>query len=177
MAGEKKPSRTEKRSRGAKEIPPPAAVLALPDEAMQKAAMVLARTGYKKSANRRNGAVTFAARVADVDRTTIYNWLNDELFMTAIEEAKTRLLTIGFEGLEIGAFKGDHRCSVELIAQVEPDFDRQWLREQARMAHDERMLRLRIELAEKEGPDDVPEPDFSFEETGPGERRAEEDMH
>lgn len=175
--GIKRPSRAETRKQPKVEKVPDA-INALPGEDMRVAAMTLALNGYQRNSNRRTGAVTHAARLANVSRQTVDDWLKLPLFMTAIEEATSELIAECFVGYRIGAREGDGRCITDMLSHLDPSLDLALQRKRLEWEHEERMLRLKIELAEKEpGPDDAPEPDFTFEETGPGERRAEEDMH
>lgn len=151
----------------------------LRDESKRKAALVLAYAGYQKHQRRRTGAVTHAARQAGVTREAVYVWLNDPIFVGAIEEVTTELITECFTGLRLAARKGNSQALIELLAQLDPEHDRAWLREKERQAHEERMLRLKVELAkfgsDPEKPDIIP--DIVFHETAEGERRVDDDMH
>jgi len=175
--GKKRPSRAE--TRKTPEVAKiPDAISELPGDDMKIAAMTLALNGYQKNSNRRTGAVTHAARLAKVSRQTIHDWLNQPLFMTAIEEATSELIAECFNGYRIGASKGDGKSSTDLLAHLDPTLDLVEQRKQRDHEREKELLRLRIELADKENnEDDAPEPDFTFRETGPGERLADEDMH
>jgi hypothetical protein len=152
--------------------PLPPAIELIKDARQRKAAMVLAYAGYTKQGNRRNGAVAHAARQADVSRQTIYAWLEDEAFLEAINEVKTELITECFQGLRIAARKGSAQAIIELLAQLDPEFDRAWLRHKSDQAHEEKMLRLKIELAQLTPEDTFNLPDIVFRETAQGERIA-----
>ena len=165
------------RKKKLKDPPLGKAIELIKDARQRKAAMVLAYAGYTKQGNRRNGAVAHAARQADVSRQTVYTWLEDEAFLEAINEVKTELISECFQGLRVAARKGSAQAIIELLAQLDPEFDRAWQRHKSDQEHEREMLKLKIELASKEGPQDTEEPDFTFYETGPGERLAEEDMH
>lgn len=174
--GKKRPSRAETRK------PPrvtkvPDAINELPGDDMKIAAMTLALNGYQKNSNRRTGAVTHAARLAKVSRQTIHDWLNQPLFMTAIEEATSELIAECFNGYRVGASRGDGKSSTDLLAHLDPALDLIEQRKQRDHEREVELLKLRIQLADKEDPTDLTEPDFSFRETGPGERLADEDIH
>lgn len=161
-------------SRKKKPTEPPLgkAIELIKDARQRKAAMVLAYAGYTKQGNRRNGAVAHAARQADVSRQTVYTWLEDEAFLEAINEVKTELISECFQGLRVAARKGSAQAIIELLAQLDPEFDRAWQRHKSDQEHEERMLKLKIELAshDPDGGDELPP--IVFRETAQGERIA-----
>lgn len=169
---EKPESRAEKRSKKVTIDDVPQIVIDLPDEGMQRAAMVLATCGYRKGSKRRNGAVIYAARQAGVSRETIYNWLDDPQFEDAIQEVNSMLVQECFAGLRMCVLRADAKGIVELLARLDPELDLAWLRELARMEHEKEMLRLKIELAAKGGDEDAkPLPTIMLRMAAP---RAEE---
>lgn len=141
----------------------------LADQRQVKAAMVLAYNGYRKNAGRRTGALTHAAREANVDPTTVYRWLEEPSFLAAIEEVTAQLITECFEGYRLAIRKGDGRSIEALLAQLDPELDRQLQRQKLAQEHEEKMLKLKLEAGQD--PDaDQELPDIVFRETGPNER-------
>lgn len=169
--GTKRPSRAESR-KPPKIAKVPDIINELPGEDMRIAAMTLALNGYQKNQNRRTGAVTHAARLASVAPKTIYDWLKDPQFVTAIEEATSELIAECFVGYRVGAREGDGRCISDMLAHLDPDLDLAIQRKRKEWEHEERMLRLKIELATLQPDDDLPLPQIIFRETAPGERIA-----
>ncbi|WZO97285.1 hypothetical protein EP7_004309 [Isosphaeraceae bacterium EP7] len=177
----KSAKRGEERAKKAAVDDIPAIIVELPDEAMQQAALALAACGYRRGSNRRNGAVNYAARQANVSRETIYNWLEKyPEFETAIHEVNSIFVAECIAGLRLCVMRGDAKGITEFLSRLDPEMDPAWLRERERREHEKEMLRLRFELEAKAklgaGDGEVkPEPDFTFRETAPGERLVDDD--
>lgn len=169
MARKKRPSRAE--SRKTPEVSKvPESIREISDPRMRTVAMTLALNGYQRNANRRTGAVTHAARLADVARKTIYEWLELPEFVTAIEEAISELISECFTGYRLGVAKGDGKSCGDFLAHLDPSLDLTLQRKREEWAHEEKMLRLKIELAEKTPTEQRVMPSFVYRETQQGER-------
>lgn len=143
----------------------------LKDERKRKAALVLAYAGYQRGAKHRSGAITHAARQAGVDRDTIYAWLDNPTFAAAVDEVSGEVVTEALQCLRNAARKMNVLAAIYLLKIHSPDrFDDQFVRDEAKRAHDLEVLKLKLEHGD---PDEQrPMPTFVYRETAPGERIA-----
>ena len=131
----------------------------------------LAKAGWTRE-NPQRGAITMAARAANVNRQTVYNWLETEEFVEAIESAVAVMVDKATQKLEKAVDDGNIVATIFLLKNLAPHvWDDQLRRDEAKRKHE-------VEQAAKaNGGDgkDKPEPDFSFRETLPGERLVDDD--
>jgi transcriptional antiterminator Rof (Rho-off) len=157
------------RPKNVKKPDPVKGLKVLADPRQRQAAMILAYNGYRKNNGRRTGALTHAAREAEVDPTTVYRWLDEPAFVAAIEEVTAQLIAECFEGYRVAIQKGDGRAIEALLAQLDSDLDRQLQRQKLAQEHEKEMLQLKID----KGIDPLTDqrlPDVVFRETGPNEQ-------
>lgn len=89
-----------------------------------KAAQILAFSG--------RGAITLAAKEANVNRNTIYYWLDDPLFVSAIEEAAKELAAVAAKNVRNAIVKGSLENSRWFLERALPQmFDKQLIKDRA----------------------------------------------
>lgn len=106
------------------------------------AAQVLAYSGYERG-NHCQGAVSAAARAAGVNRTTIYDWLDCDKFVTAIKEAKYELCALAVKELEKMARKGNPAVAMFIAERTAPHL---WSSAWRKQQHEKEMLQLKAQL-------------------------------
>ena len=158
----------------------------------KRAVRFLAQNGYVHGVRTKNCLIVRTATLFGCTRQTIYNWLKLEPFLKAIEElleevddaAHTGLLTCMRGIPEQGVLPNIASCIAWKKSRNPEQFDEIYRREVAKRefelelfrlkcAHEKEMLELRIKGGLPAEERDLP--DFSFEETGPGERRHKDD--
>ena len=108
----------------------------LDDPRKQKAANILAYSGYRPDQTVR-GAITSAARAVGVNRMTIYEWLKEEKMQTAVSEAKAELCAMALNGLrELVKDKNFGACAF-LLERLQPE---QYSQQHKRMEHEKELL-------------------------------------
>lgn len=114
----------------------------LDDPKKQKAANMLAYSGWNKE-NPRRGAITATARQVGVNRATIYEWLKDEKMVTAVEEAKHELCAMAMNGLrELVKEKNFGACAF-LLERLQPE---QFSHQYRKFELDVKMLELQNQM-------------------------------
>ena len=106
------------------------------------AAQVLAYSGYERG-NYCQGAISAAARAAGVNRNTIYIWLNQEEFLTAMREAKYELCALAVKELEKMARKGNPAVAMFIAERTAPHL---WSSAWRKQQHEKEMLQLKAQL-------------------------------
>ena len=117
----------------------------LDDPRKQKAANILAYSGYRPDQTVR-GAITSAARAVGVNRMTIYEWLKEEKMQTAVSEAKAELCAMALNGLrELVKDKNFGACAF-LLERLQPE---QFSQQHKRMEHERYMFELEETIKSK----------------------------
>lgn len=118
----------------------------LQDQRKIKAAHILAYSGYCRDSKVR-GAVDNAAKVAEVNRQTIYYWLNnDPIFISVIEEIKYELCVIAVRKIKKLARKGNVKACIFLAERLCPEmFSSQY----KKFEYEKELLKLKSNLVAK----------------------------
>jgi len=97
-----------------------------------KAIKILALSGYSRDRTVR-GAINKAAREAEVNRATIYHWLNQEDFLHAVNEIKSEILATAMNGLWELAKDADFSACAFLAERLDHTMSLEHKRQQNRI--------------------------------------------
>jgi len=116
----------------------------LNDSRKIKAAQILAYSGYSPKHDKyAQGAITKAAKEAGVNRATIYDWLRQDHFVTAVREAASEITALAVLGLVKMAAKGNPAVCMFLAERTAPHI---YSGQFKKFEHEKEMLRLKAEL-------------------------------